>query len=190
MKLFTVAFVLAAALVILMPLIKHHTNSRVTDASSNGMRCNAGAAASAATTNTLTVNTGDTFGFEADIAVFHPGSFNIYMAKAPSTASSWDGSGANWFRVWERGATSITSSAITFDTTSTRLTFTISRQTPNVGARHRESPFQVSTLGMSLEFKLTSTGLFLPLTPSLALLSGNRFQSKVLKYTQLDLAMV
>ena len=70
-------------------------------------------------------------GFESDIAVFHPGSFNIYMAKAPSTAASYDGSGANWFRVWQKGATSITSSAITFDITSTQFTFTIPSSLPN-----------------------------------------------------------
>lgn len=53
------------------------------------------------------------------------------MAKAPSTAASYDGSGANWFRVWERGATSITSSAITFDTTSTRFTYNLPSSLPN-----------------------------------------------------------
>lgn len=53
------------------------------------------------------------------------------MAKAPSTVASWDGSGANWFRVWQRGATSITSSGIAFDTTSTRFTYLIPRTLPN-----------------------------------------------------------
>jgi len=106
-------------------------NSPVTDVSSTDLRCNVGGLASAATTETLTVPAGSTFGFGSDIPPGHPGPYNIYMAKAPSTAASWDGSGANWFRVWQKGATSITSSAITFDITSSAFTFTIPKSLSN-----------------------------------------------------------
>ncbi|KAI5780297.1 family 61 glycoside hydrolase [Peziza echinospora] len=107
-----------------------NANSPVTSVSSNDLRCNEGGLASAATTDVLTVNAGTVFGFEADIVVSHPGPFNIYMAKAPSTVKTYDGSGANWFRVWDKGAT-ITTNAITFDVTSQRWTFTIPKSLPN-----------------------------------------------------------
>lgn len=28
-----------------------------------------------------------------------------YLGKAPTTAAAWDGSGANWFKIYELGAT-------------------------------------------------------------------------------------
>jgi hypothetical protein len=108
-----------------------NANSPVTDVTSTDMRCNVGGLASGPTTSTTTVAAGSTIGFESDIAVFHPGVFNIYMAKAPSTAAAFDGSGTVWFKVWQKGPTSITSSAITFDTTSTSFTFTVPPSLPN-----------------------------------------------------------
>jgi hypothetical protein len=30
---------------------------------------------------------------------------SLWLGKAPSSASSWDGSGANWFKIYELGAT-------------------------------------------------------------------------------------
>ena len=68
--------------------------------------------------STVTVNAGDTIGFETDGTISHPGVsskltsskthrsdltlvqvVNVYMAKAPSNVSSWDGDGAVWFKV-------------------------------------------------------------------------------------------
>lgn len=79
------------------------------------MRCNVGTFANAAKATTISIAAGSTVGFVADIPVFHPGPFTIYMAKAPAAASAFDGSGSVWFKVWQKGATSITTSAITFD---------------------------------------------------------------------------
>ncbi|KAL7269268.1 hypothetical protein RUND412_008075 [Rhizina undulata] len=111
--------------------INTNTNSPVTDVTSTDLRCNVGGLDSAATTDTLTVAAGSTVGFHSDIAVFHPGAFNIYMAKAPSTAAAYDGSGTTWFRVWERGPTSITTDAVTWDTTDSDFTFTIPSSLPS-----------------------------------------------------------
>ncbi|KAI5843725.1 family 61 glycoside hydrolase [Tricharina praecox] len=108
-----------------------NANSPVTDVTSEDLRCNVGALASASSTTTTSVTAGSTIGFEADIAVFHPGVFNIYMAKAPSTAAAFDGSGSVWFKVWEEGPASITTSAITFDTTSTQFKFTVPKTLPD-----------------------------------------------------------
>ncbi|KDQ13328.1 glycoside hydrolase family 61 protein [Botryobasidium botryosum FD-172 SS1] len=89
-----------------------NTNSPVTSATSNDLRCNVGAS-SGTGVQTATVAAGSTVGFALDIGIIHPGPIAVYLGKAPSTAASWDGSGANWFKIYELGAT-ITSSAITF----------------------------------------------------------------------------
>jgi hypothetical protein len=103
----------------------------VTDVTSEDLRCNVGGLDSASSTSTTTVTAGSTIGFESDIVVFHPGVFNIYMAKATDTASTFDGSGDVWFKVWEEGPTSITSTAISWDTTSQQWTFTIPESLPD-----------------------------------------------------------
>ncbi|KAI5806964.1 family 61 glycoside hydrolase [Geopyxis carbonaria] len=105
-----------------------NTNSPVTDVTSTDMRCNTGGLST--TASTYTAAAGSTLGFQADIAIFHPGVFNIYMAKAPSTAAAFDGSGAVWFKVWQKGPSSLTADAITFDTTSQNFSFKIPAATP------------------------------------------------------------
>ncbi|KAL4260084.1 Lytic polysaccharide monooxygenase AA9 [Pleurotus pulmonarius] len=88
-------------------------NSPITDVTSMDFRCNAGGLASAAATQTVTAAAGSTVGFALDQAIFHPGPINVYMAKAPGNAASFDGSGNVWFKVYEirpvtNGGTSIT----------------------------------------------------------------------------------
>lgn len=50
---------------------------------------------------TLDVQAGTTINFNARAAISHPGSLNVYMAKAPAgtAVSEWDGSGDVWFKV-------------------------------------------------------------------------------------------
>ncbi|KAG8739548.1 hypothetical protein FRC10_005458 [Ceratobasidium sp. 414] len=79
-------------------------NSPVTDVTSNDVRCNVGGT-SAGSTTTATVAAGSTVGFVLDNTVYHQGPLAVYLGKAPSSASSWDGSGANWFKIYELGAT-------------------------------------------------------------------------------------
>lgn len=45
--------------------------------------------------------------FTLDIAVYHQGPIIWYLGKVPSgsTASSWDGSGANWVKIAQVGPT-------------------------------------------------------------------------------------
>ena len=65
--------------------------------------CNQGAT-KAGNTQTLTVNAGDsvrlTLGVGAKME--HPGPGLVYMSKAPSTASTYDGSG-DWFKIFQEG---------------------------------------------------------------------------------------
>ncbi|KAH7360118.1 glycosyl hydrolase family 61-domain-containing protein [Rhexocercosporidium sp. MPI-PUGE-AT-0058] len=77
-------------------------NSPVTDLTSNDLRCNAGAGSGDAT-DTLAVKAGGAFTFTSDITVYHQGATSMYMAKAPSTAKEYDGSGQRWFKILEIG---------------------------------------------------------------------------------------
>lgn len=47
---------------------------------------------------------GSTVGFVLDQAIFHHGPINVYMAKAPSTAASFNGAGTVWFKIAQQGA--------------------------------------------------------------------------------------
>ncbi|KAG4422640.1 hypothetical protein IFR04_004261 [Cadophora malorum] len=79
-------------------------NSPVTDLASNDLRCNAGGESGAAT-DTLAVKAGGEFTWTADTAVYHNGATAMYMAKAPTTAKEYDGSGQRWFKIVEIGPT-------------------------------------------------------------------------------------
>ncbi|KFY71598.1 hypothetical protein V499_08187 [Pseudogymnoascus sp. VKM F-103] len=106
-----------------------NANSPVTSVSSNDIRCNAGGLASGASTGTASVAAGATVGFALDQAIFHPGPITVYLSKAPSTAASYDGSGA-WFKIAEVGAT-ISTSAITWPASDiSQYTFKIPSSTP------------------------------------------------------------
>ncbi|PFH46218.1 lytic polysaccharide monooxygenase [Amanita thiersii Skay4041] len=78
------------------------SNSPVEDVTSNNIRCNIN---SGPAPDTVSVAAGSTIGFKLDNTLYHQGPAAIYLGKAPSTAASWDGSGANWFKIAEWGAT-------------------------------------------------------------------------------------
>lgn len=71
-------------------------NSPVTSVTSNDIRCNVNPGAATAT---VSIASGSTIGFKLDNTLYHLGPASIYLGKAPSTAATWDGSGANWFKV-------------------------------------------------------------------------------------------
>ncbi|KAF9526237.1 cellulose-growth-specific protein [Crepidotus variabilis] len=77
-------------------------NSPVTSVSSNDVRCNVSPGAAS---QTVSVASGSTLGFKLDNTLYHQGPAAIYLGKAPSSVASWDGSGANWFKIAEWGAT-------------------------------------------------------------------------------------
>ncbi|GLB44351.1 putative glycoside hydrolase family 61 protein [Lyophyllum shimeji] len=100
-------------------------NSPVTSVTSNDIRCNVSPTPA---TETVTVAAGSTIGFQLDNTIYHQGPAAIYLGKAPSTAASWDGSGANWFKIAEWGAT-FNPFAFT-DYGASQLTTTIPANTP------------------------------------------------------------
>ncbi|KAF2197834.1 cellulose-growth-specific protein [Delitschia confertaspora ATCC 74209] len=105
-------------------------NSPVTDVTSNDIRCNAGGLASGASTNTATITAGSTVGFALDQSIYHIGPIQVYMSKAPSTASSYDGSG-DWFKLAQLGP-SFSSGAINWDATQVgQYTFKLPSSTPS-----------------------------------------------------------
>ncbi|KAJ8701678.1 hypothetical protein PTI98_000440 [Pleurotus ostreatus] len=95
-----------------------NSNSPITDVTSNDLRCNAGGLASGPSTQTATVSAGTTVGFALDQAIFHQGTLNVYMAKAPDNvaASDFDGSGTVWFKVHEIVPVTDGGSSITWTT--------------------------------------------------------------------------
>jgi hypothetical protein len=105
-------------------------NSPVLDVTSTDIRCNVGAGSNGASIKTYNVTSGSTVGFAMDQGIFHAGPLSVYLGKAPSTAASWDGSGANWFKIYEIGA-QITSSAINFPANGqSQFSFPIPAATP------------------------------------------------------------
>jgi hypothetical protein len=103
-------------------------NSPVTSASDSAVVCNSNAKASA----TVSVAAGSTIGFKLDNTVYHLGPASIYLGKVPSgsTAATWTGSGANWFKIAEWGATFSGSMSFT-DFNAGQLTTTLPKSVPN-----------------------------------------------------------
>ncbi|GES63775.1 fungal cellulose binding-domain-containing protein [Aspergillus terreus] len=79
-----------------------YTNSPVTDVDSLDIRCNVDAT-TGNNTSTLGVAAGSTIGFTVKTEIGHPGPLLVYMAKAPTTAAAFDGSGESWFKIYEDG---------------------------------------------------------------------------------------
>ncbi|CAE6422229.1 unnamed protein product [Rhizoctonia solani] len=103
---------------------------QVTDVSSTDITCNAGGR-SAGSTTTATVPAGSTIGFALDQPIYHSGVINVYMAKAPSTASTFDGSGNVWFKVYQLSAVTNGGSSIKFPADNlSQVTFTIPSTLP------------------------------------------------------------
>jgi hypothetical protein len=83
----------------------YYAYTPVTNVSSLDIRCNVNGTVSGSSTSTLSVPAGSTLGFTVDPNIYHPGPLLVYMAKVPTgkTASSWDGSGAVWFKIYQAG---------------------------------------------------------------------------------------
>ena len=76
-------------------------NSPVEDVTSNAIRCNNNPGAAS---TVLSVAAGSSVSWKLDNTLYHTGPASLYLGKAPSSVSSWDGSGANWFKIAEWGA--------------------------------------------------------------------------------------
>jgi len=79
-----------------------HNNSPVLSLTSTDLRCNVGNTV-AGNTTTVSVKAGSSVSFTADQTVYHQGPVSVYMAKAPTTAAEFDGSGDVWFKILDIG---------------------------------------------------------------------------------------
>jgi len=104
-------------------------NSPITDLTSDDLRCNQGGETGNGT-ETITVTAGSEFTFTTDVAVYHDGPLSIYMAKAPTTAEAFDGSGQVWFKILDIGPTFASDGTSTWDLQQS-YTYTIPAALPN-----------------------------------------------------------
>ncbi|KAF2186389.1 lytic polysaccharide monooxygenase [Zopfia rhizophila CBS 207.26] len=103
-------------------------NSPVTAVTSNDIRCNVGGLDSPST-STATITAGSTVGFALDQSIYHIGPILVYMSKAPSSASTYDGSGA-WFKIAQLGPT-FSTGQMNWPTQVSQYTFTVPKNTPS-----------------------------------------------------------
>ncbi|TFK62110.1 hypothetical protein BDN72DRAFT_406369 [Pluteus cervinus] len=88
------------------------SNNPITDVTSKDLTCNVGGL-SGASTSTLSIPAGDQVTFEwhqhaqrtgeDPIASGHKGPVQVFVAKAPSSAASFDGQGAVWTKIYSSG---------------------------------------------------------------------------------------
>ncbi|KAE9370861.1 lytic polysaccharide monooxygenase [Stipitochalara longipes BDJ] len=79
-----------------------YNNSPVLKLDSTDLRCNVGNTV-AGNTTTAAVKAGSSVTFGTDTPVYHDGPVSVYMAKAPTTAEAFDGSGDVWFKILDIG---------------------------------------------------------------------------------------
>ncbi|RDB28103.1 putative endo-beta-1,4-glucanase D [Hypsizygus marmoreus] len=107
-----------------------NSQAPVTDVRSADFRCYT--SETRATASTINVAAGSQLGIKSNGNIYHAGVVNVYMAKAPSNVSTWDGSGNVWFKVYQIPAVTNGGSSITFPAEGlTGVTFTIPRSLPN-----------------------------------------------------------
>ncbi|KDR80004.1 hypothetical protein GALMADRAFT_153724 [Galerina marginata CBS 339.88] len=107
----------------------YNSQSPVTDVTSPDIRCYT--SQTGATASTATVAAGSKLAIGADQSVYHPGVVNVYMAKAPGNVSTWDGSGAVWFKVFQIPAVTNGGTSITFPGSNIQtVSFTVPKNVP------------------------------------------------------------
>ncbi|KAJ2926518.1 hypothetical protein H1R20_g10569, partial [Candolleomyces eurysporus] len=96
------------------------------DITSTDVRCNVDPSPAL---ETVAISPGEKIGFQLSNYMYHQGPVAIYLGKAPGSAAAWDGSGKNWFKIAEWGATSY--NPITFSSyQKNEFTTTIPDNTP------------------------------------------------------------
>lgn len=78
----------------------------MTDVTSSAIRCYQLAAGNEGAT-TAALKAGSTVTYNVKASISHPGPFSAWMAKVPAgqTAATYDGSGAEWFKIFQEEAT-------------------------------------------------------------------------------------
>ncbi|CAA7266770.1 unnamed protein product [Cyclocybe aegerita] len=98
-------------------------NSPIPDYKGTDVRCNVNTSPA---TETVSVAAGSKIGFGK---IFHLGPAAMYLGQAPGSAADWDGSGQNWFKIADWGATFDPFSFSSLD--KSEFTVTIPPQVPS-----------------------------------------------------------
>jgi len=106
----------------------HYSNGPVENPESPAIRCYQDKSRKPAAVATVTA--GSMLGFKASNTQGHPGPFFMYMAKAPSNVTKWDGSGKVWFKIFEEGA-KINNSMVQFHTGLTQVNARVPKSVAN-----------------------------------------------------------
>ncbi|KAH8829954.1 glycoside hydrolase [Flagelloscypha sp. PMI_526] len=108
----------------------HWSHGPVTDVTSADFRCYDSENLQNATT--VSIAAGSSIGIYAEPNIFHPSVTNVYMAKAPSNISTWDGSGSVWFKIYQISAVTDGGTSITFPSDGLQtVDFTIPKSLPS-----------------------------------------------------------
>ncbi|KAK0238137.1 glycoside hydrolase family 61 protein [Armillaria nabsnona] len=108
----------------------YNTQSPVTDVTSPDLRCYD--SQTGATASTISVAAGSQLGIMSDGTMYHPGTVNVYMAKAPSDVSSFAGDGTVWFKVYQLPPVTNGGTSITFPSQNQAgVSFTIPKNLPS-----------------------------------------------------------
>ncbi|KAF3764435.1 family 61 glycoside hydrolase [Cryphonectria parasitica EP155] len=80
----------------------YQSNGPVTDVTSSQMTCYQLAPGNEGAT-TVDIQAGSSVAYNVKTSITHPGSFSAWLAKVPAgeTAATYDGSGANWFKIYQ-----------------------------------------------------------------------------------------
>ncbi|EJD52914.1 hypothetical protein AURDEDRAFT_133767 [Auricularia subglabra TFB-10046 SS5] len=107
-----------------------NTRNPVTDVKSADIRCYT--SETGATAQTLTVAAGSTLTYASgDGTIYHPGVLNVYMAKV-ANASTTDGSGNIWFKVYQISAVTNGGQSISWPSNNLpSVSFTVPRSLPS-----------------------------------------------------------
>ncbi|KAF8056925.1 glycoside hydrolase family 61 protein [Lyophyllum atratum] len=107
-----------------------NSQAPVTDVKSADFRCYT--SETQATASTVNVAAGSQLGIKSNGNIYHAGVVNVYMAKAPSNVSTWDGSGNVWFKVYQIPAVTDGGKAITFPGSNIpSVSFTVPKSLPS-----------------------------------------------------------
>ena len=93
------------------------------------IRCNLNGHTRGDKTGVITVFAGSAVGFISDREMIHPGPFSAWLGRAPGDVTEWDGSGQQWFRIWESGPKSFM--PLTWDISSRQWQFELPATLPN-----------------------------------------------------------
>ncbi|KAF2192557.1 lytic polysaccharide monooxygenase [Zopfia rhizophila CBS 207.26] len=110
--------------------VNYQSNAGLSDVSSDQIRCYTSGGKSA---QTMSVAAGSSVGFKANPNIFHPGPLQFYMAKVPEgqSASSWDGKGNVWFKIYSEKASSSGGQLSWASLNKGSVSVTIPRSTPS-----------------------------------------------------------